>query len=98
MYTGSELAHQIPSVAKNAHRSLKYFRASRYEIHRPRKPYSEVTTAMVMRYGDENPSASMCPPSRSHTSTPAWVTIRKGAQRIDGPTDQRLTRCPVRVY
>src|SRR5690348_10614881 len=53
MYTGRELASQIPTTAKNAHRSGKYFRVSRKEIKRQANPQKAVTTAMVSRYGHE---------------------------------------------
>ena len=49
MYTGSELAHQIPSVARNAQRSPKYLRARLNESKRPANPYTAVAIAIVIR-------------------------------------------------
>src|SRR6202140_1499446 len=38
MYTGNELASQIPTVARKAHRALTYFLASRKDKYKPRNP------------------------------------------------------------
>src|SRR5690348_5624794 len=85
MYTGNELASHIPSVARNAHRSEKYFRAIRNEKYKPRKPAKAVTSAIVYRYGRENPSAGIFPPKWSIARTAAFVTKRNGIQSSAGP-------------
>src|SRR5580692_3013872 len=86
MYTGSELAHQIATVARNAQRSPTYFAAIRIASSSPRNPYTAVPSAMANRYGSENPSAATLDPSARATRTPICATIRNGAQRIAGPT------------
>src|ERR1700733_172347 len=86
IYTGSELAHQIATVARNAQRAPTYFAAIRIASSKPRNPYTAVPNAIANRYGAENPSAAILDPSARAISTPTCATIRNGAHRIAGPT------------
>src|ERR1700733_13246991 len=86
MYTGSELPHQTPTVAKNPQLSPTYFAASRIASNSPRNAYTAVPKAIANRYGVENPSAATFDPSARATRTPACATIRNGAHKIAGPT------------
>jgi hypothetical protein len=64
MYTGSELANQMPRAARNAHFSSQCFFASWNESQIARKPYKVVLRAIAILYGDESPSAGMWEPKR----------------------------------
>src|ERR1700720_3512576 len=86
MYTGSELAHQIASVARKAHKSPAYWRARRNASSSPRKPQNAVPKAIARRYGPEKPSAATCEPSARASSTPPCASNKKGAHSIAGPT------------
>src|SRR6266851_9908208 len=70
MYTGSELAHQIATVARSAHKSPANWRATRNASSSPRNPQNAVPKAMARRYGAENPSAAPCEPSARLIRTP----------------------------
>src|SRR5579871_4229474 len=86
MYTGSELAHQIATVARNAQRWPTYFEAICIASNSPRNPYTAVPSAMANRYGAENPSAATLEPSARAMRTPACATIKNGVHKIAGPT------------
>ena len=88
MYTGSELANQIPSVARKAQRSATYFAPGRNEIKSARNPYNAVPSAIATRYGLEKPSAGTCPPRRSHSKDASVRDNRNGDHRIAGPTEK----------
>src|SRR6266700_23941 len=83
---GRGVANHIATVAQKAQRSLTNLLATAKERHCPMNPYSAVALAMAAVYGHEWPSGTICAPRRTDTRTARWVMIRKGLQRIAGPT------------
>src|SRR5437016_14312039 len=58
MYTGSELAHQMASVARSAQRSSTYWRVRRKARNKPRDAERAVEGAMLIQDGAEKDSSA----------------------------------------